>query len=62
MMNMTITMNMTPADRLRAAFEMSSFCKRLFFIGLRRTFPAMNEEELRRLYLKRLEKCHNRNY
>lgn len=35
---------------------------KLFLIGLRRRFPDLSEEEIRRIYLQRLDKCHNPNW
>jgi hypothetical protein len=53
---------MTPEQRLLKAFELSAFSKALFIHGLRRRFPDLPEEEFHKLFLARLEKCHNRNY
>ena len=53
---------MTPAQRLRKAFELSEFAKKLFIHGLRNRFPGLSEEAFHKLFLKRLEKCHNQNY
>jgi hypothetical protein len=53
---------MTSQERLEKAFELSDFSRRLFIHGLRRRFPDLPEKELMRLYLERLDKCHNRNY
>jgi hypothetical protein len=53
---------MTPAQRLEKAFELSEFTRQLFFIGLRKRFPDVSEQELKRIALARLAKCHNRNY
>ena len=53
---------MTSEARLMKAFELSSLSKQLFLHGLRRRFPDLAEKELHELYLKRLLKCHNRNY
>ena len=53
---------MTPEQKLNKAFELSSFVKGLFLAGLRQRFPAESEAEIRRLYLERLDLCHNRNY
>jgi hypothetical protein len=53
---------MTPAQRLAKAMELSDLGKRLFLHGLRRRFPEADERELRALYLKRIARCHNRNY
>jgi hypothetical protein len=44
------------------AFELTAFSKELFLNGLRKRFPDLTEEELHRIYLERLKKCHNRNY
>ncbi len=57
-----ILRQMTPEQRLRKAFELSEMSKDLFKQGLRKRFPDLSEEEFHKLYLERLEKCHNRNY
>ena len=51
---------MTPEERLQKAFELSEFARHLFLHGLRRRFPDLPEKALMKLYLERLEKCHNR--
>ncbi|MCB9077337.1 MAG: hypothetical protein H6631_07080 [Anaerolineaceae bacterium] len=53
---------MTPAQRLLKAFELSDFSKQLFIHGLRRRFPDLPPDEFAQLLSQRLEKCHNRNY
>ena len=53
---------MTPAQRLKKAFELSEFTRKLFMIGLRKRFPDVSEQELHRIELARLAECHNRNY
>lgn len=53
---------MTPEQKLLKAFEMSEFTRKLFEHGLRKTFPDLSEEEFHELLLKRLDKCHNRNW
>jgi hypothetical protein len=53
---------MTPEQRLNKAFELSEFSKKLFRHGLRKRFPDLSEEDFQKLDLKRLDKCHNRNY
>ncbi len=53
---------MTPEQRLLKALELSRVSRELFLAGLRKRFPDLSDEELRRLYLKRIAKCHNRNY
>jgi hypothetical protein len=53
---------MSPEERLTQAFELSEFTRELFYHGLRKRFPDLSEEELKELFFKRLDKCHNRNY
>ena len=53
---------MTPEQRLNEAFALSEFVNALFRHGLRKLHPGLPEEEFHQLYLKHLEKCHNRNY
>src|SRR5437868_4783251 len=53
---------MTPEQRLLKAFELSDFTRALFEEGLRKRFPDATEDELRRILLERLAKCHNNNY
>lgn len=53
---------MTPAQRLAKAMELSELGKRLFLHGLRRRFPEADEKQIHAIYLKRLARCHNRNY
>ena len=53
---------MTPEKRLLKAFELSEFSKGLFLEGLHKRFPGLSEEAIRKIYLKRVDKCHNRNY
>jgi len=51
---------MTPKQRLLKVFELTDLSRDLFRTGLRQRFPTAGEERLRRLYLERLAKCHNR--
>ena len=51
---------LTPEQRLLKAFELTDLSRALFRAGLRRRFPEADEAELRRIYLERLEECHNR--
>lgn len=53
---------MTPEQRLKKAFELTDLSRRLFLHGLRKRFPDMPEDELRRLAAKRIRECSNRNY
>jgi hypothetical protein len=53
---------MTPEKRLLKAFELSRFSKELFLHGLHRRFPGLSEDAITKIYLERINKCHNRNY
>ncbi len=53
---------MSPEKRLLKAFELSAFTTELFIHGLRKRFPNLQEEEFKKIFLERLDKCHNRNY
>ena len=53
---------MSPEQRLQKAFQLSAMAKELFLSGLRKRFPQSSEEEIKKIYLQRIEKCYNRNY
>lgn len=53
---------MTPEQRLNKAFELTAYTQAVFREGLRRRFHSLPESDFHRLWLDRLEKCHNRNY
>ena len=53
---------MMPEQRLMKAFELSQMTRDLLLAGLRHSFPHLSEEEIRKLYRKRLDACHNRNW
>ena len=53
---------MTPARLVDKAFELTEHARQLFKDGLRNRHPNASEEELKRLYLAGLAKCHNVNY
>ncbi len=57
-----ILRKMTPEQRLSKALELSETARSLFRAGLRQGFPELSDDEFHRLYLERLELCHNRNY
>ena len=52
---------LTPIQRLYKALELGEQSRALFRAGLRQRFPHLGEVEFKRLYLKRLTKCHNTN-
>ena len=53
---------MSSEARLLKAFELTQFSRDLFIHGLHRRFPHFPDDEIKRIYLERLDKCHNRNY
>jgi hypothetical protein len=53
---------MSPEQKLMKAFELSNLTKQLFLLGLRNRFPGKPESEIKKIYLERLNLCHNRNY
>jgi hypothetical protein len=57
-----ILRGMTVEQKLQQVFELSETVNSLFRMGLRKRFPDATEEELHRIYLERLEQCHNSNY
>ena len=60
--HLAVLRKMTPEQRIQKAFELSEFTRQLFYTGLRKRFPDVSEQELHRIALARLAKCHNRNY
>lgn len=54
--------NMSPEDRLRKSFELTELTKNLFLAGLKNRFPDLSDKEIKKIYLKRINKCHNLNY
>ncbi len=57
-----ILRKMSPEQKVQKVFELNAFGKNLRLQGLRMTHPELNEKELEKLYLKKIESCHNRNY
>ena len=53
---------MTPEQKLEKVFELSIMTKELFIIGLKKRFPDKSEAEIKRIYLQRINLCHNRIY
>ena len=58
----SILRKMTPIEKLKKAFELSDFTKKLFYQGLKMRHPELNDRELKELFLKELKKCSNSNY
>lgn len=54
--------HMTPEEKLLRAFDLHEFATRCFLYGLRERFPDATDDEIRTIYLERIDKCHNRNY
>lgn len=61
-MYLEILRRMTPAQRLAKAFELTEFARAMHLHGLRRRFPHLDEEGLRREAARRLAACRNRSY
>jgi hypothetical protein len=57
-----ILRGMSSDQRLRVAFDLGEWSRRLFAEGLRKANPGLSEAEFHRLLLKRLERCHNRTF
>lgn len=57
-----IIRKLTPEERLKKCFELNELTKQLFLTGLRNRFPDLSKEEIKKLYLKRIKKCHNLDY
>ena len=53
---------MTAEQRLEVAFEVTEFTRDLFLCGLRSRFPEKSEDEIQRLFLERIDLCHNQSY
>lgn len=53
---------MSPEKRLLKAFDLSEFARQLFVHGLHKRFSNLQDEEFKKIFLERLNKCHNRNY
>jgi len=57
-----IIRKLTPEKKLEKCFDLNEFTKALFLTGLRNRFPDLSKEEIKKIYLKRITKCHNLNY
>ena len=54
--------SMTAEQKALKTFELGELGKSLLRAGLRKRFPKATHDELHRLFLDRLERCHNQNY
>lgn len=57
-----ILAGMSGEERLLKAFELSDYARSLFKQGLRQRFPQLSADDFNKLYLQRIDLCHNRNY
>ena len=53
--------SMSPEARSLKCFALTEFSRELFLHGLRRRFPDKSDDEVKKIHLERLTKCHNRN-
>ncbi len=53
---------MSDEKKLEITLQLSHFTKQLFIEGLRERFPEKSENDIKKLYLERLQLCYNRNY
>jgi hypothetical protein len=53
---------MTPEQRLLNSFELHELGKELMRAGIRQRNPGASEEDVNRMLVEGLPKCHNRNY
>jgi hypothetical protein len=51
-----------PEDKLKKSFELTELTKNLFLAGLKKRFPELPESDIKKIYLKRISRCHNLNY
>jgi hypothetical protein len=57
-----ILRSMTPEQRWMKSFELTEHARALFEAGLRQRHPELPDAELKQLMIKRLARCHNRNW
>jgi hypothetical protein len=60
--HLAILRAMTPAQRLEKSFELTEYARQLMLDGIRNRNPDASPQQIRQLFLARLEKCRNRNY
>lgn len=53
---------MTPEEKLLKAFDLHEFAMRCFADGLHTRFPDATDDEIKSIFLERVNKCHNRSY
>ena len=53
---------MTGQQRLDQAFMLTERTRELFRAGLRRRFPDLDDAAFQKLYVRMMQRCHNRNY
>jgi hypothetical protein len=57
-----ILRRLTPEQKLQKVFELADVARELFCQGLRNLHPGFSQDELKKHYLRTIEKCYNRNY
>lgn len=53
---------MTPSEKFNKVMELTEMSNSLCKQGFRKRFPNKKEEEIHKLFLDWIEKCHNSNY
>lgn len=53
---------LTPEEKLMRVFDLHEFATGVFMQGLRKRFPDADDSQIHKIYLDRIDKCHNRNY
>ena len=51
---------MTPQQRLAQAFMLTERTRELFRAGLRRRFPDLDDVAFQKLYVRMMQRCHER--
>jgi hypothetical protein len=57
-----ILRKMTPSEKFNKVMELTEMSNSLCKQGFRKRFPNKKEEEIHKLFLDWIEKCHNSNY
>ncbi len=59
---MDILKKMSSEQKLLKMFELSDYSNKLLWYGLKNKYPDLTDDKIKKIYLERLIRCHNRNY